>query len=129
MWPHGSLLGFLRLLRFRAHGRGIMIVDKDQKEVDYDPRFRLYLKTKLSNPQYQDEVAAQTTIESFMVTEAGLIIALSRCDRGEKRRVISEGSQSGTLAAKSSTSGPQTSSSRRHARRSERSSESPASAL
>ena len=67
-----------------------MIVDKDQKEVDYDPRFRLYLQTKLSNPQYQHEVAAQTTLVNFMVTEAGLIIALSRCDRGKKRRVIRE---------------------------------------
>jgi len=84
MWPHGSLLGFLRLLRLRTHGRGIMIVDKDQKEVDYDPRFRLYLQTRLSNPQYQPEVTAQTTLVNFMVTEAGLIIALSRCDRGKE---------------------------------------------
>ncbi len=81
MWPHGSHLGFLRLLRFRAHGRGVMIVDKDQKEVDYDPRFRLYVQTRLSNPHYQPEVAAQTTLANFMITEAGLIIALSRCDR------------------------------------------------
>ena len=61
-----------------------MIVDTDQKEVDYDPRFRLYLQTRRSNPQYQHEVAAQTTLENFMVTEAWLIIALSRCDRGKE---------------------------------------------
>ena len=104
-----------------------MIVDKDHKEVDYDPRFRLYLQTRRSNPQYQHEVAAQTLVNS-MVTEARLIIALSRCDRGKKRRVIPEGSQSGTLAAKSSTSGPPTSSSRRYLRRM-CSFKSPASAL
>ena len=50
-------------------GKGIMIGDKD---VDYDPRFKLYLQTKLSNPHYKPEVAAQTTIVNFMVTEAGL---------------------------------------------------------
>ena len=76
-------------------GKGIMIGDKD---VDYDPRFRLYLQTKLSNPHYKPEVAAQTTIVNFMVTEARLIIALSRCDRGKKAASDSGDSQSGTLA-------------------------------
>jgi dynein heavy chain len=50
-------------------GKAIKIGDK---EVDYDPKFKLYLQTKLSNPHYKPEVAAQTTIVNFMVTQAGL---------------------------------------------------------
>lgn len=33
---------------------------------------RLYLQTKLSNPHYKPEIAAQTTLVNFCVTEAGL---------------------------------------------------------
>lgn len=33
---------------------------------------RLYLHTKLSNPHYRPEIAAQTTLVNFCVTEAGL---------------------------------------------------------
>lgn len=41
-------------------------------EVEYDPNFRLYLQTKLSNPHYKPEIAAQTTLVNFCVTEQGL---------------------------------------------------------
>ncbi len=41
-------------------------------EVEYDPNFRLYLQTKLSNPHYKPEIAAQTTLVNFCVTEKGL---------------------------------------------------------
>lgn len=41
-------------------------------EVEYDPNFRLYLQTKLSNPHYKPEIAAQTTLLNFCVTEKGL---------------------------------------------------------
>lgn len=40
--------------------------------IDYDPKFRLYLMTKLFNPHYRPEVAAQCTIINFIVTESGL---------------------------------------------------------
>lgn len=33
---------------------------------------RLYLHTKLSNPHYRPEIAAQTTLVNFCVTETGL---------------------------------------------------------
>lgn len=33
---------------------------------------RLYLQTKLANPHYKPEIAAQTTMVNFSVTEAGL---------------------------------------------------------
>lgn len=41
-------------------------------EVEYDPKFRLYLQTKLSNPHYKPEINAQTTLVNFCVTEKGL---------------------------------------------------------
>lgn len=42
------------------------------KEIDYDPRFRLILQTKLSNPHYKPEMQAQTTLINFTVTKDGL---------------------------------------------------------
>ena len=34
--------------------------------------YRLYLQTKLANPHYKPEIAAQTTLVNFCVTEIGL---------------------------------------------------------
>eukprot|EP00656_Telonema_subtile_P018040 TRINITY_DN1972_c0_g1_i10.p1 TRINITY_DN1972_c0_g1~~TRINITY_DN1972_c0_g1_i10.p1 ORF type:complete len:4525 (-),score=1414.93 TRINITY_DN1972_c0_g1_i10:97-13671(-) len=48
----------------------IKLGDKD--DVEYDQNFRLYLQTKMPNPHYQPEVAAQTTLINFTVTEKGL---------------------------------------------------------
>ena len=42
------------------------------EEVEYDPGFTLYLQTKLSNPHYKPEIAAQCTLINFIATEAGL---------------------------------------------------------
>ncbi|XP_050294546.1 dynein beta chain, ciliary-like [Anthonomus grandis grandis] len=50
-------------------GRAIKMGDK---EVDYDPRFRLILHTKLANPHYKPEIQAQTTLINFTVTRDGL---------------------------------------------------------
>ena len=36
------------------------------------PTFKLYLQTKLQNPHYKPETAAQCTIINFIVTENGL---------------------------------------------------------
>ena len=50
-------------------------------EVEYDPRFRLYLQSKHSSPHFPPEVAAQTTLVNFCVTEKGLedqLLALVR---------------------------------------------------
>ncbi len=41
-------------------------------QVEYDVKFRLYLQTKLANPHFKPEVAAQTTLVNFCVTEKGL---------------------------------------------------------
>ena len=42
------------------------------EDITYDKQFRLYLQTKLSNPHYRPEIAAQCTILNFLVTETGL---------------------------------------------------------
>ncbi|CAM9107555.1 unnamed protein product [Discosporangium mesarthrocarpum] len=42
------------------------------EEVEYDPGFQLYLQTKLSNPHYKPEIAAQCTLINFIATEKGL---------------------------------------------------------
>jgi len=54
--------------------RGGMVFIKlgDKDDVEYDANFRLYLQTKMPNPHYQPEVAAQTTLINFTVTEKGL---------------------------------------------------------
>ena len=52
-------------------GRAIVIKLGD-KEVEYDDNFKLYLQTKLSNPHYKPEVAAQTSLLNFMITLDGL---------------------------------------------------------
>lgn len=50
-------------------GRFIRIGDK---ELDFNPNFRLILHTKLANPHYKPEMQAQTTLINFTVTQDGL---------------------------------------------------------
>ena len=42
------------------------------KEVEYHPRFRMILHTKLANPHYKPEMQAQATLINFTVTRDGL---------------------------------------------------------
>jgi dynein heavy chain len=42
------------------------------KEVEYDPRFKLIIQTRLPNPHYPPEIQAQTTLINFTVTLVGL---------------------------------------------------------
>lgn len=39
------------------------------KEIDWDPNFRLYLTTKLANPHYGPEVSGKTSIINYAVTQ------------------------------------------------------------
>ncbi len=57
--------------RITRKGR-TMLLRLGAQEVQYNPGFRLYLATKLSNPHYPPEVAAQTTLINFCVTQRGL---------------------------------------------------------
>lgn len=42
------------------------------EDVEIGNTFKLYLQTKLINPHYKPETAAQCTIINFIVTESGL---------------------------------------------------------
>jgi dynein heavy chain len=42
------------------------------EEISYDPAFTLYMQTKLANPHYKPEIAAQCTLINFIATERGL---------------------------------------------------------
>lgn len=50
-------------------GRYIKIGDK---EIEYDPKFRLIFQTRMANPHYPPEIQAQTTLINFTVTVSGL---------------------------------------------------------
>eukprot|EP00927_Polykrikos_kofoidii_P060882 TRINITY_DN55787_c0_g1_i1.p1 TRINITY_DN55787_c0_g1~~TRINITY_DN55787_c0_g1_i1.p1 ORF type:complete len:1359 (-),score=233.84 TRINITY_DN55787_c0_g1_i1:102-4157(-) len=41
-------------------------------EIEYNSKFQLYLQSKLPNPHYRPEIAAQCTIINFIVTPQGL---------------------------------------------------------
>ena len=42
------------------------------KEVEYNPDFRFYITTKLSNPHYTPEISTKTLIVNFAVKEQGM---------------------------------------------------------
>jgi len=65
------------------------------EEIEYDPAFQLYLQTKLSNPHYKPEIAAQCTLINFIATERGLedqllakVVEMERKDLEEKAREL-----------------------------------------
>merc|ERR1719201_1358836 len=69
-----------------------LVVKLGDKEVEYSPRFKLYLQTKLSNPHYPPEIQAETTLVNFMVTEDGLedqllavVVLLERPDLAKQK--------------------------------------------
>ena len=49
-----------------AAGREFIILG--DKEVDYDPNFRLYLNTKLANPKYTPSVFGKAMVINYTVT-------------------------------------------------------------
>lgn len=60
------------LLRQTYRSQGRLLMKLGDTEVDYDPRFRLYITTKLPNPLYLPELQIKVTIVNFTVTQAGL---------------------------------------------------------
>ncbi|XP_027143976.1 dynein heavy chain 2, axonemal isoform X2 [Larimichthys crocea] len=51
---------------------GRLLLKLGDKEVEYNPEFRFYITTKLSNPHYTPEISTKTTIVNFAVKEQGL---------------------------------------------------------
>ncbi|XP_067862341.1 dynein axonemal heavy chain 10 [Heptranchias perlo] len=75
------------------------------KEVDYDPNFKMYLNTKLANPKYQPSVFGKAMVINYTVTLSGLedqllsvIVAFERKELEEQReRLIKETSENKKL--------------------------------
>ena len=63
------------------------------EEIEYDKKFKLYLQTKLSNPHYKPEIAAQCTIINFIATERGLEDQLLAKSVGKERPELEEKAQ------------------------------------
>ncbi|XP_053341025.1 dynein axonemal heavy chain 2 [Clarias gariepinus] len=55
-----------------THVGGRLLIKLGDKEVEYNPEFRFYITTKLSNPHYTPEISSKTTIVNFAVKEQGL---------------------------------------------------------
>ncbi|KNC55366.1 dynein heavy chain [Thecamonas trahens ATCC 50062] len=64
-------LDSLLLKQFTHQGPRVLVKVGDA-EVDYDPGFRLYMTTKLSNPHYLPEVCIKVALINFTVTLSGL---------------------------------------------------------
>eukprot|EP00003_Mantamonas_plastica_P006673 TRINITY_DN1548_c0_g5_i2.p1 TRINITY_DN1548_c0_g5~~TRINITY_DN1548_c0_g5_i2.p1 ORF type:complete len:3052 (-),score=1213.08 TRINITY_DN1548_c0_g5_i2:66-8516(-) len=48
------------------------LVHFNDKDLDWDPQFRLYMTTKVANPQYNPELFGQTMVINCCVTQQGL---------------------------------------------------------
>ncbi|KAL3846382.1 hypothetical protein ACJMK2_017380 [Sinanodonta woodiana] len=51
---------------------GAFMIRIGDKEIEYNPDFRFYITTKLSNPHYTPEISTKSTIVNFAVKEQGL---------------------------------------------------------
>ncbi|EKX36467.1 hypothetical protein GUITHDRAFT_97557 [Guillardia theta CCMP2712] len=72
-----------------------MILKLGDKEVDFNPDFKLYITTKLSNPHYTPEISTKTTVINFAVKEdgmedqvLGLVVKKERPDLEEKNQEL-----------------------------------------
>lgn len=71
------------------------IIKMGDKELTLDPKFNLFLHTKLSNPHYPPEIQAECTLINFTVTESGLedqlltlVVRKERPDLASKKEEI-----------------------------------------
>lgn len=76
--------------------KGTIIVIGD-KEIDYNPEFRLILQTKLGNPHFKPEIQAQTTLINFSITDDGLnqqllaeVVKIERADLEERKSSLTQ---------------------------------------
>ncbi|XP_009299843.1 dynein axonemal heavy chain 10 [Danio rerio] len=86
-----------------AEGRQVVVLG--DKEVDYDPNFKLYLNTKLANPKFLPAVFGKAMVINYTVTLKGLedqllsvIVGFERKELEEQReRLILETSENKRL--------------------------------
>ncbi|KAM4540607.1 dynein axonemal heavy chain 2-like [Fundulus diaphanus] len=64
---------------------GRLLLKLGDKELEYNPEFRFYITTKLSNPHYTPEISSKTTIVNFAVKEQGLEAQLLGIVVGKER--------------------------------------------
>eukprot|EP00658_Telonema_sp_P-2_P017409 TRINITY_DN16762_c0_g1_i7.p1 TRINITY_DN16762_c0_g1~~TRINITY_DN16762_c0_g1_i7.p1 ORF type:complete len:1536 (+),score=415.75 TRINITY_DN16762_c0_g1_i7:265-4872(+) len=79
------------LLRQAIKQGGRMVLKLGEKEVEYDPNFRLYITTKLPNPTFTPELQIKVNVINFTVTRKGLedqslsdVVAFERSDLQER---------------------------------------------
>ncbi|XP_028292993.1 dynein heavy chain 10, axonemal [Gouania willdenowi] len=71
-----------------AEGRQVVLLG--DKEVDFDPSFRLYLNTKLSNPKYSPSVFGRALVINYTVTLKGLEEQLLSVIMGYEKKQLEE---------------------------------------
>jgi dynein heavy chain len=71
-----------------AGGRKFVVLG--DKEVDYDPSFRLYLTTKLANPSFSPKIFGNAMVINFCVTQKGLQDQLLNVVVGHERKELEE---------------------------------------
>ncbi|XP_017781324.1 PREDICTED: dynein heavy chain 10, axonemal [Nicrophorus vespilloides] len=84
---------------------GRVFIILGDKEVDYDPNFRMYLTTKLANPMFSPSVYARGVVINYTVTLSGLedqllsvVVRNERADLEEQREnLIAETSENKNL--------------------------------
>ncbi|CAG9464381.1 unnamed protein product [Pedinophyceae sp. YPF-701] len=78
---------------FIRRGNNVLIKLGD-KEIDYNPEFKLYLTTKLANPHYTPEISTKVTLVNFAVKESGLdeqlLNLVVKCEQPELDRQKNE---------------------------------------
>ncbi|XP_077600352.1 dynein axonemal heavy chain 10-like [Stigmatopora nigra] len=71
-----------------AEGRQVLMLG--DKEVDYDPNFRLYLNTKLGNPKFSPSVFGKAMVINYTVTLKGLEDQLLSVIMGFEKKELEE---------------------------------------
>ena len=66
-----NVLEPLLLKQFAVSNRRKMIKIGDS-EIEYVPKFKLFISTKLANPNYLPDIFIRVTVVNFSVTEKGL---------------------------------------------------------
>jgi dynein heavy chain len=67
-----------------------MTINVSDKNMDFDPKFRLYFITRLPNPSFSPELQAKTTVVDFTVTQKGLEEQLLGNVIGKEQKALEE---------------------------------------
>ena len=100
--PFYYFFNYLSIYQSISGEPGREFVVLGDKEVDYDPSFRLYLNTKLSNPKYTPTHFSRCMVVNYTVTMKGLedqllsvIVGFERKELEEQRERLIQETRSG----------------------------------